>query len=146
MQPNSGQHRRVRAGHATDAGGPRSGAAAAEFAVCLPLVVLITFGAIEAANGIYLKQIVTQAAYEGARVASTAGQTQLEAAAFCQQVLDARGVRDGTISIQPLITSQTAAGTTITVSVQAPANSNAYAPLWYFRDSTVEARVVMVRN
>lgn len=146
MQSVPPSHRGAQAACMARAGHPRSGAAAAEFAVCLPLIVLIVFGAIEAANGIYLKQIVTQAAYEGARVASTNGQTQLDATAFCQQVLDARGVRDGTISIQPAITSQTASGTTITVSVQAPANSNAYAPLWYFRDSTVEARIVMVRN
>ena len=33
-----------------------SGVAAAEFAVCLPLIVLLVFGSIEATNYIFLKQ------------------------------------------------------------------------------------------
>lgn len=126
--------------------GVRAGIAAVEFAICLPLMLLITFGAIEAANGIYLKQIVTQAAYEAARVVTTPGATAAEAEAFSRQVLDARHVQEATIQIQPAAGATTPSGTEITVTVQAPMNSNAFAPLWYFRDSTIRARVVMVRN
>ena len=125
---------------------PRKGTAAVEFAVCLPVMMLITFGAIEAANGIYLKQIVTQAAYEGARVATTVGSTQTEAQAFSQQVLDSRSIQNATIQIQPAITATTPSGTEVTVTVTAPSNSNAFAPLWYFKDAQVSAKVVMVRN
>ncbi|MCA9052609.1 MAG: pilus assembly protein [Planctomycetaceae bacterium] len=124
----------------------RRGVAAVEFAVCLPVMLLITFGAIEAANGIYLKQILTQAAYEGARVASTVGATQSEAEAFSQLILDSRSIQNATINITPTINANTPSGTEVTVIVTAPSNSNAFAPLWYFRDAQVRAQIVMVRN
>ena len=43
-----------------------SGVAAVEFAVCLPLLVTLTIGTIEACNIIQLKHDLTIAAYEGA--------------------------------------------------------------------------------
>jgi Flp pilus assembly protein TadG len=124
----------------------RRGTAAVEFAVCLPVLLLITFGAIEAANGIYLKQVVTQAAYETARVVTTPGRTSNDARAFGQQVLDARTIEDAVITINPTINANTPSGTEVTVTVSAPANSNSFAPLWYFSDTTVAGRVVMIRN
>lgn len=109
-------------------------------------MLLITFGSIEAANGIYLKQVVTQAAYEGARVATTIGATQADAAAFAQQVLDARSVKDTTIVISPAISATTTPGTEVTVTVTAPTNSNAFAPLWYFKNKQIQAKIIMIRN
>ena len=44
----------------------REGAAVVEFAVCLPLIVLIVLGTIEAGSLLFLKQTLVQAAYEGA--------------------------------------------------------------------------------
>ncbi|MFV0444769.1 MAG: TadE family protein [Planctomycetaceae bacterium] len=120
--------------------------AAVEFAFCLPLILLITFGSIEAANGIYLKQIVTQSAYEGARVATTVGATESEAIAFSQQVLDSRGISGATIQVHPNIDANTPPGTEVTVTVSAPSNSNAVAPLWYFANRRMTAAVVMTRN
>jgi Flp pilus assembly protein TadG len=124
----------------------RRGAAAVEFAICIPLMLLITFGAIEAANGIYLKQVATQAAYEVARTATSMGRTQSEAIAIGKQVLAARSIQDSSISVSPTVDSNTPAGTEVTVIVTAPSNSNAYAPLWYFKDTQVRAQVVMIRN
>jgi Flp pilus assembly protein TadG len=109
-------------------------------------MMVITFGSIEAANSIYLKQIVTQSAYEGARVATTIGATEAEAAAFAQQVLDARGIDGAIIDINPNVDANTPSGTEVTVTVTAPSNSNAIAPLWYFADRLVQAQVVMMRN
>lgn len=117
-----------------------------EFAICLPVMMLITFGAIEAANGIYLKQVVTQAAYEGARVATTIGTVESEARAFSQQVLDARHIQNAVVQITPGISATTPPGTEVTVIVTAPSNSNAYTPLWYFKNAQVSAKVVMIRN
>ena len=47
----------------------RKGAAVVEFAVCLPVVVLIVLGSIEAASLLFLKQTLVQASYEGVKVA-----------------------------------------------------------------------------
>ena len=47
--------------------GERRGVAAVEFAVCLPVIILLVFGAIEASSFIFLKQSLNVAAYEGIR-------------------------------------------------------------------------------
>lgn len=124
----------------------RSGSATVELAICLPLILLITLGAIEAANSIYLKQIMTQAAYEGGRVVSSPGGTEAAACARAQEILDARRIDATSIQIQPTVTALTPSGTEIVISVSAPSNSNAISPLWFFQDTEVSARIVMVRN
>ncbi|MEZ6064652.1 MAG: TadE/TadG family type IV pilus assembly protein [Planctomycetaceae bacterium] len=120
--------------------------AAVEFAVCLPVMLMIVFGSIEAANAIYLKQIVTQAAYETARVVTTPGNTAADARAFGEHVLAARSVENATITISPEASSTTPSGQLMTITVSAPSDSNFYSPLQYFRGQTIESRVVMVRN
>ena len=44
--------------------------AVVELAVCLPVLVLIIMGSIEACNLTFLKQKLTEAAYQGAMVAT----------------------------------------------------------------------------
>ena len=46
--------------------GKRSGSAVVELALILPVLVLIVFGSIEANNAIYLQQVLTEVAYQGA--------------------------------------------------------------------------------
>ena len=53
----------------------RRAVAAAEFAVCLPILVLLVFGSIEASSFIFLKQALSVAAYEGAREAALSNST-----------------------------------------------------------------------
>ena len=50
-------------------GESRSGVAAAEFAVCLPVIVLLVLAMIESCTMVFLKQSVSIAAYEGVRTA-----------------------------------------------------------------------------
>ena len=45
---------------------PRSGSAVVELALILPVLVLIVFGSIEANNAIFLQQVLTEVAYQGA--------------------------------------------------------------------------------
>ena len=45
---------------------PRFGSAVVELALVLPVLVLIVFGSIEANNAIYLQQVLTEVAYQGA--------------------------------------------------------------------------------
>ncbi|MDB4539850.1 pilus assembly protein [Saprospiraceae bacterium] len=45
---------------------PRFGSAVVELALVLPVLVLIVFGSIEASNAIYLQQVLTEVAYQGA--------------------------------------------------------------------------------
>jgi Flp pilus assembly protein TadG len=102
----------------------RKGTATVELAVCLPLLVIIALGSIEATNAIFLKEHLTSAAYEGARKATTIGQTSTTATTAVQAVLTQFGIAGGTITVTPAVGTATTAGTQVTVSVAAPLGSN----------------------
>lgn len=123
----------------------RSGVAAVEFALCLPLLMILVFGSIEAANAIYLRQAMTIAAYESVQVASAFGGTEPEAIARGEEILATFEVKDATISVKPKITSNIKGGTPITVTVEAPTNSNALGPAWFFGDLTLQRQFTMLR-
>ena len=55
----------------------RKGVAAAEFAMLLPVLVLLTFGAIDAGQFVNVAQIVNEASREGARLASRSDTTDI---------------------------------------------------------------------
>ena len=95
-----------------------------ELAVCLPILVILALGSIEATNAIFLKQRLTAAAYEGARKATTIGQTGAAGSATAQSVLTQFGISGGTVSITPNISGTMSCGTQVSVSVTAPLSSN----------------------
>ncbi|WP_261340143.1 TadE/TadG family type IV pilus assembly protein [Rhodopirellula baltica] len=70
----------------------RSGVATVEFAVCLPILILLVFGSIEASSMIFLKQSLNVAAYESTREAIRDGRSNADAAARAQAILDSRGI------------------------------------------------------
>ena len=78
----------------------RRGVAATEFAVCLPIVLVIVFGSIESCTMIFLKQSLAVAAYEGARVAIEQGDNAGVIAASNQILID-RNVNGGSIETVP---------------------------------------------
>lgn len=123
----------------------RSGVAAVEFALCLPLLMLLVFGSIEAANAIYLRQAMTIAAYESVQVASAFGGTEPEAIARGEEILATFNVSNATIEVQPKITANIKGGTPITVTVEAPTNSNSLGPAWFFSDLTFQRQFTMLR-
>ncbi|MEZ6055653.1 MAG: pilus assembly protein [Planctomycetaceae bacterium] len=125
---------------------PRIGAALVEAAVCLPVIVMICMGAIEVANNIFLKQVLTQSAYEGARVVTTPGKTSQDAEVIAMQVLAGRNIEEATFSVSPTVNSSTPSGTEIKVTVTAPSDVNAIGPQLYFNSHLVQVTVTMVRN
>ena len=116
-----------------------------ELALCLPILLIITFGSIEAANSISLKQALTEVAYEAARIAVAQGRTEQDARTRATEILAARNIDNATVEISPKIKSTTKPGTEVTVTISAPAESGSVAPQWYFRGTTMSATVVMVR-
>ena len=102
----------------------RVGTATVELAVCLPLIVLITFGSIEATNMVFLQQRLTAAAYEGARKATTPGKTSADATAAANSILSQFSISGSTVTVTPTVTATTAVGTQVKVSVTAPVSSN----------------------
>jgi Flp pilus assembly protein TadG len=105
-----------------------SGLAAVELAVCLPLLVMIVLGSIEATNAIFFKERLTSAAYEGARSATTPGVTYATAVAAANAVLTQYKIVGGTVTITPVVTASTPTGTAVAARAVAPFSSNAILP------------------
>ena len=76
----------------------RPGLATVELAICLPMLVLIVFGSIQATNLIYLQHATTAAAYEGMLELARPNATNASVETRIQQVLDAREVVNTQIS------------------------------------------------
>jgi Flp pilus assembly protein TadG len=129
--------RRNRPGH--------KGTATVEFAVCLPVLVILTLGSIEATNAIFLKERVTAAAYEGARKASTPNKTSTDARTAAQSVLTQFGVAGGTITVTPAVGTATTAGTQVAVNVSVSLSANSWTKAFIIGKvvSTVSATAVM---
>jgi Flp pilus assembly protein TadG len=123
----------------------RRGLAVVELAICLPIMVMLTFGAVEAANAVYLKQMLVTAAYEAARKATAMGCTQAEGEARYQEIVDSIGIKGSSITFTPPITNSTPSGTAIKVTVTAPADSNAFSIRQYMKGATLRATVTMPR-
>jgi len=123
------------------------GVAAAELAVCLPVVVLIVIATIEACSALFLKQTLTVAAYEGVRTALSERQVAGSVQKACNQVLTDRKVRNGSVTISPANIASLKAGDFINVTVSAPCNSNSVVPTTFYRGRTLSATAsMMVEN
>lgn len=124
----------------------RAGLAAVEFAVCLPVIVLLVFGSIEASSYIFLKQTLNVAAYEGIREAIRVGATEGDAIDRAANILDAREVRDYQIRFTELSPERAERGDEIVIEVTAPTNSNSPLAGQYVANQVLTARVVMVKE
>ncbi|WP_237729391.1 TadE/TadG family type IV pilus assembly protein [Schlesneria paludicola] len=102
----------------------RAGVAAAELAICLPMLMALTFGAIEATNAIFVKKALVEAAYEAGNVASSIGGTSSVAISRAQGVSKLLGVNAVTVKVSPTVTTNTATGTPITVTCTTSLASN----------------------
>ena len=125
-------------------GGRRRGVAAAELAVCLPVVVLLVIATIEACSALFLKQSLTAAAYEGVRTAIDQGATTATIQAACNQILADRKIQGATITIKPSNIASLNPGDFVDVTVTAPCNSNTPVPTTFYRGRTLSATASMM--
>jgi len=124
----------------------RRGAAVVEFAVCLPLIVLIVFGGIEAANMLFLRQTLVQAAYEGVKTAVKVEGTSAQATASAQAVVDGRRLKNVSISISPSDLAAAPRGQIVEITISAPGDDNSLFPFGPFAGKNVTATAVMVKE
>ncbi|MGL4512700.1 MAG: TadE/TadG family type IV pilus assembly protein [Lacipirellulaceae bacterium] len=124
----------------------RHGVAATEFAVCLPVLVLILLGVIETCSMIFLKQALSVAAYEGGHVAVAPDGTPAQVRATCAAILSDRRVRGATIDVVPANLAAVAPGDYFEVRVSAPSGANAILPLSFFRGHTLRASAVLMKE
>jgi Flp pilus assembly protein TadG len=124
----------------------RSGAAVVEFAVCLPILVIVVFGSIEACNAIFLKQAATAAAYEAARVGTNSGGTQFAAQTRAEEILAARTIDGATLNFNPDDESSWERGTEIAVTVAVPTANNLGGINLFFQGQTLQSTITMVKQ
>jgi len=127
-------------------GTPRRGVAAVEFAVCLPVLALLVFGAIEASSFIFLKQSLSVAAYEGIREAVRLDSNSTNGINRAQNILNARSVNDFNIDFPNGDTAAADRGDVIVIEVSAPTTTNSPLAGEWLTNRTLTARVVMVKE
>jgi Flp pilus assembly protein TadG len=97
----------------------RRGVAAVEFAICVPVLVLLVLGSIEVTNAIFLRQSLHVAAFEAAKELTNNDGTFASATARAQNILDARSIRGAVIRFTPSASSGLVRGATVRVNIQA---------------------------
>ncbi len=124
----------------------RSASATVELAVCLPVIMLITAGAIEGANFAFLRQTLAQSAYEGIKVAvrrNSNGATGLQAA---QEIIQQRNLQGVTFQYIPASPENVPSGSPVTLVVSAPGDTNSQLPIGPFMGRTITIRATMARE
>jgi hypothetical protein len=124
----------------------RTGVAATELAVCMPVIVLIVLASMEACAMIFLQQSLSVAAYEGARVGLSPGAEAGDVTSQCQQILDDREVKGASIVVTPSSIPSAAEGTWIAVETKAPFAKNSLVGGWLFSGRTLTAVVQMMKE
>lgn len=121
----------------------RRGAAAVEFALVAPLLVVLVFGMIEFGRMFMAEQVLTNAAREGARKAVLPGATDAQAQTTIDDYLSGASITGHSRSVSPSTTSAEG-GTAITVTVSVPYNQVSWLPVSTFLPGkTLSAKVVM---
>jgi len=124
----------------------RRGAAVVEFAVCLPIIMLLILGSIEATSAIFLRQALTTSAYEGIREAIRTSSTTSEATARAQAVLNARQIRSSSIRFTPADVQAAARGNQVVIEISAPFSANSPFMGRVIADRMNTVRTVMVKE
>ncbi len=103
----------------------RRGVAAMEFAVCLPVLITLVFGSIQACDLIYLKHSLTTAAYEGSLEVARPDATSATLGGRINQVLELRGVQGGTYEVKSAAAIQDLnIGEPVVLTLRAPVQQN----------------------
>ena len=124
-----------------------SGLSVIDLAACLPVVLLLAFGTIEATSRIFLRQSLHIAAYEATKLASQAKQTTSEACIErAEKILASRKVRAATVHFPSGPAEEVAPGETITVELRASTHLNSPLAGKLIPDRQIVARAVMVKQ
>lgn len=124
----------------------KRGTATVETAILMPVLVLVTFGALELSNMIFLKQGLSIASYEGAKRATSPGASEAQIRARVQEILTSRGITNATIAVTPTITSATVRGTMVVVSVSSNGGGVGVLAVNIFTPTTLRTQTAMVRQ
>lgn len=125
----------------------RAGAAAVEFAIVGPLMVMLTMGMMEVGRAVMVKQVMINASREGARTAILPSTNAEDVIAQVQSQLAASSINGTTVTVNPPSLANAAAGTAVTVSISVNASQVSWIPNPAFMlNRTISAATTMRRE
>ena len=122
------------------------GTATVEFAVVLPVFILLLLGTIETCTMIFLQQSLEIAAYEATRIAIVPKTKMSDIQTACADILSTRRVKDVTVTVSPVDFQSGLYGSFIRVDVPAPCTSNAVFPLAFYGSRALTGTVEMMKE
>jgi Flp pilus assembly protein TadG len=122
----------------------RTGAAAVEFAVVLPLFFLLVIGGIELGRAMLVRNSLEEAARAGCRLAAARGGTTADVTNTVATTLNIAKVSGYAVTVSPNPPTSAAAKAPITVTVSVPYNSVSWVPVPSFMGGkTIIGRCVL---
>ena len=124
----------------------RRGAAVVEFALVVPVFILLVFGMIEFGRAVMVQQVLVNASREGARQAVLDGTTLNEVQDRIDVYLDASSINGATVTVDPAPQVATF-GQPVTVTVSVPFDNVSWLPVpQYIGGTVLTASSVMRRE
>jgi Flp pilus assembly protein TadG len=120
------------------------GVVTAEFAICLPILLLFFFASLEFARVHMIRQTVENAVYEGCRRGIVPGATASNCRSAAQAVLNTISVNNATINVTPTAITQDTPEVTVAVAV--PINSNSWVAPLFFKNKNVSNSMTLRRE
>ena len=105
----------------------RHGATTVEFAICVPVLLLVLFAAVEYCRVLQIQQAVRQAAFEGARAGVALDAASSDVTTAANNILSALSISGGTVTVTPNPIAYTTPSLTVTVSATPASNG------WFVR-------------
>lgn len=122
----------------------RTGAVLVEFAVTLPIVILVFFAAFEFCRAAMVRHTVDNAVYEAARRGILPGATAADVENQADQVLATIGLAGAQVDVTP---ASIVEGTTeVTVRIQVPLDSNGYVTPVFLGGAVIDRSLTMRRE
>jgi Flp pilus assembly protein TadG len=126
----------------------RCGAAAVEFAMTVPIMLLLLFGALELGRMNMIRQTANNAAYEAARTCIVPGATKAEGVNAAKAVLDSIGVTysDPVITLEPPAAEITDTTLSVTATVVVPYGTNMWVRPLFSKTGSATATCTLTRD
>lgn len=124
----------------------RRGAASVELAVCLPVIILIVFGAIETCSIVFLQQNLQLIAYEAARVAASPYHDAQDGRTAGRLVMDQFELHGGTVTIETSPLPGHSDISLVSAAVTLPVATNRILPAWALPVPQLSAHCTMVKE
>jgi Flp pilus assembly protein TadG len=133
-----------RVGNRAFGAGRRRGTTVVEFAVTLPLVLFLFFGAIEFARVNMLRHSAAQAAYEGARRGIVPGATAAEVKTVTEAIMNSAFASVYQVDVVPA--TITASTPEVTVNISLPLAANSWVVPNFFAGKTLTKSFTLQRE